>query len=124
MHRGKEFIAIAKMILSDLRGGIPIGLEEFGDCRVLILDTFFGGGQAHGQKAGTERCLSKNESGTTGRARLLGVVVGEKCPLFGDAVDIGRASTHHPAMIGADIPDADIVRHDHDDVRFLGGRLR
>jgi hypothetical protein len=26
-------------------------------------------------------------------------------------------------MIGADIPDADIIRHDHDDVGFLGGRL-
>jgi len=52
---------------------------------------------------------------------LLGVIVGKEGALSGDAVDVGRASAHHAAMIGADIPDADIVSHDHHDVGLFVG---
>src|SRR5882724_3250927 len=112
-----------EMVLADLRGGIAVRLEQFGDCWVLVLDTLLGGRQADCQQTRAERRLPQDKGGPAGRAGLLGVVISKECALFGDAVDVGRASTHHPAMVGADIPDADIVGHDHDDVRLLGDRL-
>jgi hypothetical protein len=43
--------------------------------------------------------------------------------LPGDPVDVGRASAHHSAVVGTDIPHADIVAHDDDDVGFLARHL-
>jgi hypothetical protein len=31
-------------------------------------------------------------------------------------IDVGSASTHHPKVIDADVPDTDIVRHDYNKV--------
>ena len=121
MHRRQEFIAVAEMVLADLRRGVAVRLEEFGDRRVLVLQALLGGRHADFQQTGAERRLSEDERGPSGRAGLLGVVVGEQGAFAGDAVDVGRASAHHAAMVGADIPDADIIGHDDDDVGFLGG---
>lgn len=40
-------------------------------------------------------------------------------PLFGDAVNIGRFEAHHAMAIGADVPHADVITHDDEDVGFL-----
>src|SRR5262249_29355276 len=53
------------------------------------------------------------------RAGLLGVAVGEDRPLLGDAVDVGRAVAHHAAVVGADVPVADVVAPEDEDVRLL-----
>jgi hypothetical protein len=124
MHRRQELIAVAEMVLADLRRGIAVRLEQFGDGRVLVLQALLGCGHPDFQQAGAERRLSQDKGGTPGGAGLLGVVVGEKRALSGDAVDVGRGPAHHAAMVGTDIPDADIVGHDHDDVGLLGRRLR
>ena len=50
--------------------------------------------------------------------RLLAVIVGEQRALVGDAVDVGRAVAHHAAVVGADVPVADVVAHDDEDVRL------
>jgi len=124
MHRGQILVAIAKMIFADLRRRVAVGLEQFGDCRILVLQALFRRWHADFQQAGTEGCLSEDERGTPCRAGLLRVVVGEQRAFLGDAVDVRRASAHHAAMVGADIPDAHVVGHDDDNVGFLGGRLR
>ncbi len=49
--------------------------------------------------------------------------VGEDRALLGDAVDVGRAVAHHALVVGADVPVADVVAQDDQDVRLLGGRL-
>jgi hypothetical protein len=41
-------------------------------------------------------------------------------PLFGDAVNIGRFEAHHAMAVGADIPHADVITHDDEDVGLLG----
>ncbi len=124
MHRGKVFIAVTKVVLADLRCCITVRLEQFGDRRILVLQTLLGGGHPYFQQTGAERRLSQDKRGTSSRAGLLSVIVGEQRALFGDAIDVRRASAHHPAMVGADIPDADIVAHDDNDVRALLRRLR
>jgi hypothetical protein len=46
----------------------------------------------------------------------LGVVIHEDHPFPADAVDVRRAAAHHAAMVGTDIPDADVVAPDDQDV--------
>jgi len=70
------------------------------------------------KEASAERRLTHDERGATRRTGLLSVVIGEKGGFPGDPVDVGRAPAHHPAMVGADIPDADVIAKDDDDVRF------
>ena len=57
------------------------------------------------------------------RAARLRVIVGEKHAFLGQLIQVRRLPGHHAAMIGADVPDADVVPHDDDDVRFFSGRL-
>ena len=47
------------------------------------------------------------------------VIVCKNRTFVGDAVDIGRAVAHHPAVVGADVPIADVITHDDQDVWFL-----
>ena len=65
------------------------------------------------------RTLAGDERGAPGGAGLLAVVVGEDRAFVGDAVDVGRAIAHHAAVVGADVPVADVVAHDDEDVRLL-----
>ena len=54
------------------------------------------------------------------RAARLGVVVGKDGTLGGQFVYVGRATRHHTAVISTDVPYADVITHDDNDVRFLG----
>ena len=75
--------------------------------------------------AGADRQLAGDEVGAARRAARLGVVVGEQHALGGDLVEVRRAARHHAAVVGADVPDADVVAHDDDDVGpLLRRRLR
>ena len=60
--------------------------------------------------------MAGDEVGAARRAARLGVVVGEQHALGGDLVEVRRAARHHAAVVGADVPDADVVAHDDDDV--------
>ena len=44
------------------------------------------------------------------------VVVGEQCAVVGQTVDVGRLVMHHALVIGADIPVADVIAEDDEDV--------
>ena len=119
VDRRQVFVAVAEMVLADLRRRVAKRLEEFGDRRVRILQALLGGGHADLQQAGAERRLAGDERGPPRRAGLLGVVVGEQRTFSGDPVDVGRGPAHHAAVVGAEVPGAHIVGHDHDDVRLL-----
>ncbi len=124
MHRGKILVAIAKMVLADLRRRVAVRLEQFGDRRVLVLNSLLGRRHADLQQTGAEWRLSEDKGGTACRAGLLGIIIREHRAFSRDAIDVGRTSTHHAAMVGADIPDADVVAHDDDNVWTLWRRLR
>src|SRR5271170_7845699 len=123
MNRGQILVAVAQMVLADLRRGVTKRFEQLGNCRVFVLQALFGGWQPDVQQTRAERRLTSNERGPPRSAGLLRVVIGEECALIGDSVNVRRAPAHHAAMVGTDVPYADIVRHDHDDVRLLGPRL-
>ena len=125
VHGRQEAVLVAEMVLAELAGGVAERLEQLGDGRVLGL-------QAHGRardadlgEAGAEDALPGDEGGPPCGAALLAVGVGEAHPLVGDAVDVGRAIAHHAVAVAAQVPDADVVAPDDEDVRLVGlGHVR
>ena len=120
----QEFVAIAEMVLAELSGGVALRLEQLGNGRVLLRQPLFRRRQSDFQESCAQRTLSGDERGAAGGAGLLAVIVGEDRALVGDAVDVGRAITHLAAVVGADVPVADVVAHDDEDVRLLLLRRR
>ncbi|MCY1239475.1 hypothetical protein D9M72_522700 [compost metagenome] len=114
----QELVLVAQVVLAELAGGIALRLEQFGNGRVFRLQAEIGAGQADFRQAGADRRLAGDEGGAPGGAALLAIPIGEESTLIADAVDVGRAIAHHAAVIDARIEPADIVAHDHQDVRL------
>ena len=85
-----------------------------------VLQADGGARHAHLGQPGADRVLAGDERGAAGGAALLAVVVGEGHALVGDAVDVGRAVAHLAAAVVADVPPADVVAPEDQDVRLLG----
>ena len=68
--------------------------------------------------------LAGDKSRSTRGATLLPVIVGEEGSFLGDGVNIRCSSAHHTVVECTDIPHADIISHDDEDVGLLGCRLR
>ena len=77
-------------------------------------------GHSDFQQAGAETDLAGDEARAAGGAALLAIPVGEQRAFLGDAVNVGRLVAHHALVVGADVPVADIVTPDDDDVGLLG----
>src|ERR1035438_7210967 len=113
----QKFVSVAEVVLANLSGGVSERLEQFGDCWVFLLQSKRRTRQPDGQQARTKRMLPRNKRGTPRRAALLSIVIGEEPPFIGYAVDVGRAPPHHSVMVGTNIPNADIIGHNHKNVR-------
>ena len=119
VHRRQVFVTIAEVVLAELAGGITERLQHFGDGRVFLLKADLGTRHPHLRQARADRILAGDEAGAPGRAALLGVVIGEGHALFGNTVDVGRAIAHHAAAEVADVPDADVVSPEDQNVWFF-----
>ncbi len=123
VHRGQELVFVAKMVLAELAGGVAHSFESGGNRHGLRRQPDGRAGLADGGHAGADRQFAGDEVGASRRAACLGVVVGEYHSLGGDLVEVRRAARHQAAVVGADVPHADVVAHDDDDVGWLR-RLR
>lgn len=121
VHCRQMFVAITEMILTELAGGVALFLQQGGDSRIAGLPTFLCPGQADLRHAGADRDGPTDKSGTPGSAALLAVIVGKGYALARDPVDVRRLVTHHSAVVVADIPGADIITPDHQNVRRTTG---
>ena len=119
VHGRQVFIAIAEMVLAELAGGVAERLEQFGDGRVFLLKSDRRAGHADLGQAGADRVLAGDEAGAAGGAALLAVVVGERHAFVGDAVDVRGLVAHHAPAEVADVPDADVVAPEDQDVGLL-----
>src|SRR6266404_2264123 len=124
MDGGQELIPIAKVILAELAGGIALRFERGGYGASLC-------GQAGGRDrladsghAGADGELAGDEVRPARRATRLRVIIGEEHAFLGDLVEVRGSPGHHAAMIGADVPHADVIAHNEDDVWFLALRRR
>src|SRR6185437_12564800 len=119
MHGRQELIAITKVVLAELTGGIAERLEQICDGWVFRLKAQSGTRHADFGQTGAERILASNESSTPGGAALLAVVVGEGATLVGHAIDVGSVITHHAAAEETDVPRADVITPQDQNVRFF-----
>lgn len=119
MHGWRMLVEISLMVLSKLICRIALALQNGGHRDVNFLPslrsvwhTNFGHASSHGNVPADECRASR---GTT----LLPVVIGEADAFAGNAVDVGRFVAHHPPVVVADIPRADIIAPDDENIRLL-----
>jgi hypothetical protein len=119
----QELIEITEMVLAELSCGVAHGLQHRGN-------SGRSSGQADGRAslanrghAGAYRKFTRDEVRSASRATCLGIVVGEEHAFGRELVEIGCPASHHAAIVGSDIPDADVIGHNDDDVGFLAGSL-
>ena len=116
---GQELIEIAQMVLAELPGGVALRFERGGDRAGFRRDADLGTRLADRGHAGADGQFAHDEVRATRRAARLGVVVGEQHSLLGHLVEVRRSPGHHAAMVGADVPHADVIAHDEQDVWFF-----
>src|SRR5271165_233149 len=125
VDRRQEFVAIAKMVLAILEGHVAQRLEQFGERRILFLKADGRSRQPNFGQTGANWTLPGNERSATGGAALLRLVVREQRALVGQSVNVGSFVAHHALVIGTDVPIADVITEDDEDVRlFRTARLR
>ena len=124
MHGRQVLVAVAEVVLAVLERHVALVLQQVGNGRVLFLKAERRARQADLEQSGTERRLAGDERGAPGGAGLLAVVVGEQRALAGDAIDVGRLVAHHALVVGAEVPVADVVAENDQDVGSLAGRRR
>ena len=123
--RGRQvLVEVAQMVLAELAGHVALRLEQFGDGHVFLLQAFLRAGQADLEQAGAEWRLPGDEGRAAGGAALLAVPVGKHRAFLGDAVDVRRLVAHHAVIVGADVPPADVVAPDDEDVGLPAARCR
>lgn len=117
--RGQVLIQVAEMVLAELAGGIAKRLQQLRDGRIELGQPFLRARQTDLGEAGADGRLAVKERRTTGGTALLAVPVREQRTLFRDAIDVRRFIAHHALVVGADVPEADVVAPDDEDVGFL-----
>ena len=123
VHGGQMLVAVALVVLAELSGGVALSLEHGGHGDVGLLPAFLGAGQADLGHAGADGDGAADEGRATRRAALLRVVIGEAHAFLGDAIDVRRLVAHHAAVVVADVPGADVVAPDDEDVGLFVRRL-
>jgi hypothetical protein len=107
------------MILAELSGGVALRFQQFGYRRIFVRQSLFCCRQSDFQQSRPQRTLPGDERGAAGGAGLLSIVVGEDGALIADTIDVGRMVSHHAPVVGADVPVADVIGHDDQNIGLL-----
>ncbi len=122
VHGGQELIEIAKVIFAELAGRVALCFERGGDRASFRWYANLGARLADRGHAGANRQFAGDEVRAASRATCLGVIIGEQHAFLGKLVEVRRPPGHHAAMVGADVPHADVIAHDEEDVWFRAVR--
>ncbi len=120
MHGRQVFIEIAEVVFAKLAGGLIEILKRACHRASRSGHPDFGSRLADGGQAGADGQLAGDEGCAPRRATRFSIVVSEKHAFFGEHVEVGRPASHHATVVSTDVPDADVVTHDDDDVRLFG----
>src|SRR5271154_1946111 len=107
------------MVLAKLTGGITHGFKSRRNSHRLCGKSEGGARLADGGHAGANRKLASDEIRPACSAARLSVVVSEAHAFCREFVEIRRPASHQTLVIRAEVPNADVVAHDHNDVGFL-----
>src|ERR1700675_917713 len=119
MHSGEMLVVIPKVVFAELRSCVALLLQEVSDCRRPVRNSVRGPREADGKQSSSEWVLPQNERRTARSTALLSIGVSEERSLFRQAVDVGGSFSPHPDVVGADIPEADVVPPNNEAVRLL-----
>ena len=119
VHGGQRCVRVAKVVLAKLRGRVALRLEQLRDGHITRLQAFFRARQANLEQPGAESTLAGDERGPSGGAALLPVPIREERALFRESVNVRRLVAHHALVVGADVPVADVVSPEDEDVWLL-----
>src|SRR5262249_47467450 len=73
VHGRQIFVAVAEVVLAELRGRVAQWFEQFGDGRVFLVETNGGGRQTDFGQPGAQSMLTGDEGRPSGRTALLAV---------------------------------------------------
>ena len=107
------------MVLAELADGVAMRLEQLGHGRVFSAQTDVGPRHSDLGQTCTDRILASDERGASSGAGLLPVGIGKQRALVCDAVDVWGPVAHLAAAIVADVPPADVVALEDEDVRLV-----
>src|SRR3954447_2316701 len=107
------------MILAELPGGVAERLEKFGNGWVFWLKSHSRAGHSDLGQTGAEWVLPGDKCRASCGATLLAVIVSESNPFIGNAVYIRGSIAHHAATEIADIPCADVITPENQDIRLF-----
>ncbi len=116
VHSWQVFVAISLVVFSELPRGVAQAFQDRGHRAVGLLPAFGGAGHSHLGHATADRHRTADECCATGRTALLSVVVGEGHAFFGNAVNVRGLVAHHAAVVVADVPRANIVAPDDENI--------
>src|SRR5207244_1519123 len=116
---GQELIEIAQVIFAELAGRVALRFERGGNRASLSWYADLGTRLTDRGHARADGQFAHDEVRATRRATRLSVVIGKQHSFLGDLVEVRRPSSHHAAMVGANVPYADVIAHDEDDVWFV-----
>ena len=119
MHGGKMLVQVTLVVLTELSCRIAQAFHDRGDGDIGFLPAFLGTGQAHLGHTGPNGNVSAEECRPAGRARLLGIVICKANPFTRDPINIRGLEAHHTPIVVADVPGADIITPDHEDIGLL-----
>ncbi len=115
---GQELVPVAQVVLAELAGDVAMRLEQLGDGGIFRLQPESSPGHADLGQAGADRVLAGDEGGPASRAALLAVEIGEGRTFIGDAIDVRGAIAHLAPAVVADVPPADVIAPENEDVWF------
>src|SRR5262249_37576649 len=98
-------------------------LEQFGDGWVFRVQPDRGARHTDFRQARANGVLAADKGGPSCGAALLAVEVRERDAFVGDAVDVRRPVAHHAAAEVTDVPRADVIAPENQNVRLLGCHL-
>ena len=126
VNAGQEFIFIAQVIFAELTGGVTHPFQNRRNRHSFGGESRWRSGLADGCHASPNREFTGDEVRATRGATRFRVIVGEQHALFCELVEVRSLASHQAAVVGADVPHADVVAHYHEDVGFLllRGRTR
>src|SRR5579862_2854626 len=106
------------MVLAELADGVAMRLEQLGHRRIFRTQTDVGPRHSDLGQTRTDRILASDERGPTRSAALLSVVIGEGDAFVAYTVDVGRSVAHLSEAVVADVPPADVIALEDENVRL------
>ena len=119
MHGRQMLIAVALMILTELACRVAEAFQNSRHRHVGLLPAFFGSRHTDFRHAAPHWNAAADECRATCCAALLSIIVGETNAFASDSIDVWRLVAHHATVVVADVPRADIVAPNDEDIWLL-----